>query len=259
MKRTAIRTAVFLAFIFAAFEATAEKVWTTDGRVINATAVRFKKTTNEYIITMAAGGTELPLPKSRVKAVEVSKPAKYDQAASAVKGGAMAQAIPVLEELALDYFMLSPWDAQILDLLGYAYSRTPDPAKATATYKKMLTTAAPASISLDMQRRAWAALTATRDSSLASELDRTIAQGSRENAAAAHIARGDMARAEGNRADALLDYLRVVILYEQVKTMQPEALYKAAVCLEELKDPRAEDWRKKLMNEYGSSEWAQRK
>jgi hypothetical protein len=224
MKRTAIikrsfGMTVFLAFVLAGFYAEADKVWYNDGRVQDATSVRYKKPTQEYIITI--GGTELPVPKAQIKRVEVNKPATYDQAAAAVQSGAMAQAIPVLEGLALD--------------------------------------AAPASISLDMQRRAWAALTATKDSSLAAELDKTIAKGSRENAAAAHIARGDMAKADGNKPDALLDYLRVVVLYDQIKSIQPEALYKTVQCLEELKDPRAEDWRKRLMSDYGSSEWAQKR
>ena len=118
----------------------------------------------------------------------------------------------------------------------------------------------PSSITTDMQRRAWDAFIAVSDkTTLSQSVDAAIAKGSRENAAAAHIARADMAKSEKNLQDALLDYLRVVLVYEQVKTIQPEALYKTAQCLEELRDPRAEDWRKKLMADYPQDPWASKK
>jgi tetratricopeptide (TPR) repeat protein len=251
--------ALFLTFIFACLQAEAAKIQTAEGQIINAVNVRFKKTTQEYIITMA-NGTEMPLPKARVKAMEVDKPAQYDRAASAVSTGALDQAIPLLEEISLANFMLSPWEGKTLDLLGYAYGRKGEAKKAADAYKKLLANVPPAEITTDMQRRIWNALITVNDkTTLGQSVDAAIAKGARENAAAAHIARADMAKTEGNKQDALLDYLRVVVLYEQIKTLQPEALYKTAQCLEELRDPRAEDFRKKLVQDWPQSEWASKK
>lgn len=258
MKKQRVGILLFLAFVLAGLEAEAGKVTTIDNQVYVTTpgGIRFKKTTGEYIITLAAGGTEMPLLKDRVKSVEADQPAQYAQAVQAVTTGNLEQAIPMLEEMAIACFMLSPWDAKIQDMLGYAYSKKGDTAKAAAAYKKLLTTAAPATILPDMQKRAWNALIAVNDPFLVKSLEEAIAKGSRDNAAAAHIARADMAKAQGNKADALMDYLRVVVLYEQVKTVQPEALYKTGKCLEELRDPRAEDWLKKLKQDWPQSEWA---
>jgi tetratricopeptide (TPR) repeat protein len=259
MIRQRLGIALFLAFILAGVQAEAAKIQTAEGQVINAVSVRFKKTTQEFIITMA-NGTEMPLPKARVKAMEVDKPAQYDRAASAVSTGAIDQAIPMLEEIAQGYFMLSPWEGRTLDLLGYAYGRKGDTKKAADAYKKLLNNVPPVEITTDMQRRIWSALIAVNDKiTLGQSVEAAIAKGARENAAAAHIARGDMAKTEGNKQDALLDYLRVVILYEQIKTLQPEALYKTAQCLEELRDPRSEDFRKKLATDWPQSEWASKK
>ncbi|OGV70027.1 MAG: hypothetical protein A2283_21650 [Lentisphaerae bacterium RIFOXYA12_FULL_48_11] len=253
---------LFLAFVLTGLKAEAAggKIQLSDGQVIAAKEIRFKKTTQEYIITMP-NGTELPMSKARVKAVEIDKPAQYDQAAAAVTSGAVDQAIPILEEMSAACFMLSPWDARCIDLLGFAYRKKNDNPKAAATYKKFYTSIANASsITTDMQRRAWDAFIAVGDkTTLSQSVDAAIAKGSRENAAAAHIARADMAKSEKNLQDALLDYLRVVLVYEQVKTIQPEALYKTAQCLEELRDPRAEDWRKKLMADYPQDPWASKK
>jgi len=253
---------LFLAFALSGLEAEAAggKIQMSDGQVIAAKEIRFKKTTQEYIVTMP-NGTEIPVPKARAKAVEIDKPAQYDQAAAAVTSGAVDQAIPMLEEMASACFMLSPWDARCIDLLGFAYKKKGDNPKAAAAYKKFYTSIANASsITTDMQRRAWDAFIVVGDkTTLSQSVDAAIAKGSRENAAAAHIARADMAKSEKNLQDALLDYLRVVLLYEQIKTIQPEALYKTAQCLEALRDPRAEDWRKKLIADYPQDPWSSKK
>ena len=95
-------------------------------------------------------------------------------------------------------------------------------------------------------------------STLKTELDTVIAGGNRDMAALAQLIRGDMYLAQGQKQDALYDYLRTVVLYEQVKEVQPEALFKAAQMLEELRDPRATDLRKKLVADFPASDYAKR-
>ena len=68
--------------------------------------------------------------------------------------------------------------------------------------------------------------------------------------------RANMNRQTGLKEAAFLDYMRVVTLYKDVKGLPPEALYKAAEILEETRDPRADQLRKRLAAEYRDSEWA---
>ncbi len=64
--------------------------------------------------------------------------------------------------------------------------------------------------------------------------------------------------AQGQKNEALLDYLRTVILYEKEASVRPEALFKAAGLLEELRDPRAAELRKKLAEEYPNSPYVKK-
>lgn len=262
MKRTdmlkrSLGIALFMTIVLAGVQAEAAKITLTDGQVIAATSIRFRKTTGEYLVT--SGTSELPFPKDKVKSVEVDKPAKFDEAVAAISSGQFDAAITILDDIILNYYMLTPWDAISMDMLGRCYARKPDPAKAASTYKKLLNSCSPAGISPDIQKRAWGALIAVKDPSLARELDNAIAKGTRENAAAAHLARADMAKADGSKDAAMLDYMRVILLYDQVKSLQAEALYKVAVLLEELRDQRADEFRKRLQAEWPQSEWAQKR
>jgi len=71
-------------------------------------------------------------------------------------------------------------------------------------------------------------------------------------AAMAQIKRGDIERKKENLKEALVDgYLRTIVLFKQVKEVQPEALYKAAKCFEELGEHSyAEKMRKTLLEKY---------
>ena len=72
---------------------------------------------------------------------------------------------------------------------------------------------------------------------LRADLDDAIATGTRETVAVAQLVRGDLDRLEGKKEDAVMDYLRTVILFEQFKDLQPEALFKAAQAMDDLRDP----------------------
>jgi TolA-binding protein len=65
---------------------------------------------------------------------------------------------------------------------------------------------------------------------------------------------------QGNYKDALLDgYLRTVVLFGDIKPTQPEALYKAAQCFDQLgQGPYAERMRKKLLADFPQDPYAQR-
>ena len=72
--------------------------------------------------------------------------------------------------------------------------------------------------------------------------------------------RGVMLMEKRETLGALKDgYLRVVILYENVKEIQPEALYKAAKAFDALnQNANAERMRTKLRTKYAQSEYARK-
>ena len=89
-------------------------------------------------------------------------------------------------------------------------------------------------------------------------LTKTIETGSRNAAAVAQVKRADIARQNGNNIDALVNgYLRTVILYREVKEVQPEALYKAMLAFKEMgHNSRAQKMKKKLLAEYPQSRYS---
>jgi TolA-binding protein len=88
---------------------------------------------------------------------------------------------------------------------------------------------------------------------LEKSLAETIAAGSRADAARAQIMRGDIRAAQNQLELALQDYLRTVVLFKNERASQPEALLKAAQTLEKLRDNRAADMYRKIVEEYSSS------
>ena len=95
---------------------------------------------------------------------------------------------------------------------------------------------------------------------LEGELKGLIETGSRGAAASAQLMRGEIDRRKGDFRKALVGgYLRTVVLFADIKAVQPEALFKAAQCFEELGEtPNAEKMRQKLLAEYPGSEYSRK-
>jgi tetratricopeptide (TPR) repeat protein len=87
-------------------------------------------------------------------------------------------------------------------------------------------------------------------------LDEAIRRSGRALSARATLLRGDARLQQGQQEPALLDYLRVWMMYADVRELQPEALYKAAGALAALKDPRAAELKAELERDYPNSTWA---
>lgn len=240
------------AVVLGAGEAAADRIiLKKGGQSIEAKSIRYRKSSDEFIVQTDA--STMPVPRRDVDRVEVAKPEKYDQAIQLVQTAKYDAAIPLLQEI-VDGFEKLEWDDLARDALAQAYAGKADFRKTVSLYKEILASVPPERVTLALRRRYWAALIGAQQySTLKTELDSAMGQGSREVAAIAQMMRGDMYLAQGQKQDALLDYLRTVVLYEQVKEVQPEALAKAARQLEELRDPRAAELRKKLAAEYPNS------
>ena len=233
----------------------ADKVTLTNGREIDAKKVQWRESAQEYRVEMV-DGTILPFPKAQVAQLQIDKPAEYDKAVQMVTAKQFDAAIPLLEGLVTQFKMLN-WDNEARVVLAQAYLGKNDAKKAASTIDDYMAGVSKADVPLDVQVLYWRSLLAAdRVSTLKKDLDDVVLSGVREAAAAAQMMRGNMNRQAGQKEAAFLDYMRVVNLFKDVKALPPEALFKAAELLEEMRDPRADQLRKRLAVEYKDSEWA---
>ncbi len=71
-----------------------------------------------------------------------------------------------------------------------------------------------------------------------------------------YLMRGNLSLKAGDEEAALSDFLKVTILFQKNKAIQPEALYQAATLLDAARDPRGDDLRKSLIRDYPGNEFA---
>lgn len=233
---------------------------TPDGRQITGT-VRWKAVARKYAIVQSGpGNIELEIDPARVSKIEVVQPKELQPAIEAVKAGRTAQAIPVLDKLAQDYLMLQ-WDEPATRYLAEAYLANDDAANAVKACERIIGYRQEAAYLSEMAVAYWTALLKTgRTARLEEYLDLAAKSGNRPTAARALILRGDMLRDRKQTRDALKDgYLRVVVLYKNVREAQPEALFKAMKAFEELQQiPHAERMRTALRTDFPTSEYARK-
>ena len=237
-----------------AVAARGDKVTLTNDREIEAKKVTWRPSAQEYRVEMA-DGTILPFPKAQVARLQIDKPADFDKAMQLVAAKQPDAAIPLLDGLVTSYAMLN-WDNEARKALAQIYLGKNEAKKAASVLDDYFANAPKAEVTIEVQLMYWKALLAAdRASTLKKELDTVIVGQDREMAAAAQLMRGAMNRQAGLKEAAFLDYMRVGELFKDVKAVQPEALFRAAELLEEMRDPRAESLRKKLAHDYKDSEW----
>jgi tetratricopeptide (TPR) repeat protein len=251
------RLAVAALLLTAAAESRADQLIMKNGQAMEAKSIRYKPSTFEYIV-VTAEGTTVPIPAKNVDHAVVPRPPALDAAIASLSAGKYDAAIAPLETVISDNAGLE-WDNMARDVLGQAYMGKKDFKKAVSLYKEILEAVPAERLAPGVRRHYWEALNGAESYVLLKkDLDEAIGKGPRDMAAVAQLLRGDMYLAQGQKNEALLDYLRTVILYEKETAIQPEALYKAAGLLENLRDPRAADMRKKLAAEYPNSPYAKK-
>lgn len=237
-------------------------ITTTDKKDLQG-QIRWMAATKKYVIlTVRPGGTqiEIELLPSQVEKISVPQPATLAPALQAARAGNVAAAIPVLEKIIRDYAMLQ-WDEVAARALAEAQMLNNNPAAAIKACEIVIASKPEAAYMGDLAVMYWQALRkADRSAKLAGLLDEAIKKGSRDASANALILRGDMLMDQKKPRDALKDgYLRVVVLYESVRGIQPEALFKAAKAFDALQqNPNAEKMRTLLRTKYPSSEYARK-
>lgn len=221
--------------------------------------ILWKPVGKKYVITQK-NGVEVEVPFDEVAKVEVVRPKELEGAVSAVKSGKYAAAIPVLEKIAKGYAMLQ-WDEPATRYLAEAYLATDRAADAAKACETIISLRPEAAYMGELAMQYWTALLQTGKTAKLDDLVQKAARsGERATAARALVMRGDMLSAEKKYKEALEDgYLRVVVLYKNVKEVQPEAIYKAMQAFEAIQQvPYAEKMRSILRSEYPSSDYARK-
>ena len=107
----------------------------------------------------------------------------------------------------------------------------------------------------------WQALLKTgKTAKLDDYISNAIASGDPLASASALLMRGDIFMEKKEGLNALKDgYLRVVVLYQTLREIQPEALFKAAKAFESInQNANAEKMRSTLRTKYSQSEYARK-
>lgn len=229
-----------------------DKLKKISGEELAGVRIKWFETRQEYQVE-GADGSIIPVAADEVESLDIAKPAEFDKAARAMAAKQYDVAIPILDDVATRYKRLD-WDGKARELLAAAYFAKGDFKTAADKMGELIDNTPKNQLTEAQYVTYWTALMgAQRLAILKKSLSDAITGESKSLAALAVIKRGDLAKSEGRREDAVLDYLRCVILYEEVREAQPEALSKAADLLREMKHPREDDLRKKLMSQYPES------
>jgi len=231
-------------------------ITTKEGRTLSG-QIEWKPASRSYVVQQ--GNTVLNIAPDKVARVQVRPPSELEGAIAQVRAGKAAAAIPVLKQIVERYRMLEH-DVTAGRWLAEAYLKTADAKNAVAVCEELIRVNPQVTQREDFaQVYADALLADEQYGKLKEILTRQIQTGSRAAAAVAQLKRGDLEMKRGNYKEALLDgFLRIVVLFEDIKSVQPEALYKAAICFDHLgQGPYAEKMRKKLLEEFPQDPYAQ--
>jgi len=251
---TCIRLGAALFVVSGFLAAQAQHVILNDGSRVEGTGIRARTNGD---VTLTRQGGDVTYTRSQYREAWGPRPAEMDQARQMLEARQFDQAITVLEGVVTGSRFLG-WDNEALLMIGRAQSGKGDHAAAVATFDRLFRDN-PARREHAATRWAYFAslLGAEQFDRLETLLNDVVARGERVDAARAQVMRGDIKNRRGLTEEALLDYLRTVILFKAATEVQPEALFKAAQALEEMRDPRAREMYQRLVQEFGGSPFAQ--
>jgi TolA-binding protein len=223
-----------------------------DGRRVEGTNLRVNAN-GDFVITMGSG--QRTYPAAQVQEAMADRPAAYDQAVSLWQAGKVDDALNLLGRVA-DQYRLLGWDDQANYDAARIHAAQGDYEEAEESFNR---------VSARFRQRpevrlsqAQAQIETGSYAEAERALDVLLRSAGREQAARAQVLRGDLKTKRRQLQPAVEDYLRAAILFGDVRSVQPEALYKAGQVLEELRDPRAKDMFAQLQRDYPASDFAAR-
>jgi tetratricopeptide (TPR) repeat protein len=217
---------------------------------------------NKYVVTTMVGNNPVAVEIEgfRVERVEVAKPADLDKTIRQVQTQPAA-AIPALKKIMEDYVWLN-WDMVAARYLLDAYLKSGQASKAVETANQIIGQNRMAVDNADFLTAYVDAMVAdNKESGVENILTEAIKKGGRDIAAVAYVKRGNILKKKGNAKEALVEgYLRVTEMFQEQKDAQPEALYQAAKCFEELgMGTQAERMRTRLRSsQFAGSPWVEK-
>lgn len=203
----------------------------TDNKAFEG-VVCWKTTAKVYVIT-TKNQMEFEIAPDKVKEMRVAEPAGLREAIKAVQEGKVQKAIPVLDNIAQEYFMLLPWDERATRWLAEAHVKNGSPLDAVKACERIID-ARSAAATGELCLAYWQALLAAgRNAKLTDQLDAAAKSTSPTVQARVYIMRGDILEKRNNLKDALREgYLRAVVLCPGARAARAEAIQRAAACFD---------------------------
>jgi tetratricopeptide (TPR) repeat protein len=225
------------------------------GTQINGAAIQ--SSADGTVLLTTLNGQTLTFRPGAYRQAFADKPPEMTQVEAMAKNGELAGAAAILRRVKGQYAFLG-WDLRASQMLARVELAQKNFNEAVAEYEALFA-AQPQLKKIPAERANYmqALLGAGRIKETAALVDEDIASGSREAAARAQIVRGDMKAAAGQYEEALLDYFRTALLFEDQNAVLPEATYKTAVALKKLNDPRAVEYFQRVITEFPGSEFAE--
>lgn len=229
-------------------------VVTRQGNRVDGTDIRVRPN-GDVVLTTSIGQQTFPA-GTYMRAV-ADQPAEYDQARQLMSGGQYDRAIPLLKEIVRAYANLD-WDMRALGLLAQASYLSGDYTGAVRSYEDLFEKMPKDEVNSEML---WnyreSLLKADRLDKLELLLNELIESGARDDAARAQVMRGDIKKSRNQLKDAVLDYMRTVILFKNAaEEIVAEAAFKAGETLEAQRDSRAKDMFRIVVEQYPGSPFA---
>ncbi len=230
-----------------------------DGAQRRREGVAVTRRPNGDVLLTTADGQRLNFPADQVVRAEGAKPREYDEAQRLFDEGSYDEAIRQFSAIARRMRGLT-WDIRALRQVAQAYMVKEEWDNAVETFDQIFTE------NPEMRQQEqllWPYVDALeemdgQETKIRELLTDVISKAQPTVAARAQLRRGDISARQGLYRDAVLDYLRTVVFYERVQELMPEAIYKTAIALSEMRDPRAQEWFSKLEEQYPQHEYARR-
>ena len=236
----------------------ASTILKNDDTVINVKMARWVEADGVYSIVTTAG-TSIQLGPNQIKEMDFDKPAKFGLAEEQFSNRQYDAALSSLDSVITEYRRMQ-WDVQARGMSAEILLKKNESKKAYAILEPLFAPGSKAgAVPAEVQLLYWKVMLVSpeRIAQLRKALEEAIGTGNRDTVAAAYLVRGTMNRGSGQREAAVMDYLRVVVLFENVRAAHSEAMYMASEVLDELKDPRADELRRRLIEKYSDSDFAE--
>lgn len=248
-----IRAGMPMVWLTAAGVLQAAYVVTPQGQTIQGSDIR-SRANGDIVLTTDKG--PLTFTKGSYVRAVADEPADYRKAQQLAAAKKYDESVRLLKDIVLQYKNLQ-WDHRARMTLAEVYAQQGDLDNARLTYDEIFRVMPKAK---EMPEVAWpyreVMLRSGKYAILEPELNTLIQSGDREEAARAQIMRGDMKKAQGQLEPAVMDYMRTMVFFKDVPAYQPEAMFKAAEGLEAMRDERAKNVYRSLVEDYPDSPYA---